>query len=73
MVSKTQLTFVLVTCAVILLLIQPAVSQEQALRWGKRDSGRSKEYVQQNARDWRRQQENKREYHSKPALVMVIC
>lgn len=72
MVSKTQITFVLVTCAVLLLIIQPAVSQQDALRWGKRDSGLSEEYAPKNARDWQRQQENKREYYGMPPAIMVI-
>lgn len=74
MVSKSQLTFVLLTCAVILLSIQPAVSQQDALRWGKRDSGLPNEYAPENARDWRRQQyNNKREYYSKSAMLMLSC
>ena len=74
MVSKVQLTVVLVTCAVLLLSIQPAESQQDALRWGKRDSGLSEEYSPENVREWRRQlRDSKREYYSKPALVIVIC
>ncbi|KAL9985066.1 hypothetical protein ACROYT_G007426 [Oculina patagonica] len=65
MVSKAQLTFALMTCAVLLLSIHPAASQQDALRWGKRDSGLSEEYAPENARDWRRQQQdNKREFYS---------
>ena len=71
MVSKTQITFVLLTCAVLLLFIQPAVSQQDALRWGKRNSGLSDDYAPENARNWRRQQENKREYYGMPPSIMV--
>ena len=63
MVSKTQTSIVLLTCVVLLLFVQPAVSQQDALRWGKRDSGLSEDYAPEKARDWRRQQENKREYY----------
>ena len=74
MVSKTQITIFLVTCAVLLLLVQPAVSQMDALRWGKRDSGLSEEYAAENARNWRRQQENKREYYgTSPSILLNLC
>lgn len=63
MVSKSQLTIVLLICAVILLLTQPVVSQKDALRWGKRDSGLPDKFASENFRNWRMQRYNKkREY-----------
>ena len=63
MVSKSQLTIVLLICTVILLLTQPVVSQKDALRWGKRDSGLPDKFASENFRNWRMQRYNKkREY-----------
>ena len=74
MVTKTQLAFVLMTCAVMALLIQPGVSQQKnGLRWGKRDSGLPDEYEPEIPHDRRRQYDNEEDYYSKPAsLIMLI-
>ena len=71
MVPKKQITFVLLACAALLICIQPSVSQQDALRWGKRDSGLSEEHAPENARNWRRQQEDKREYYGMPPAIRV--
>lgn len=38
MATKNQLALLLLTCAVMAVLIQPAIGQKDALRWGKRGS-----------------------------------
>ena len=69
MVNKTQLAFLLVTCAVIALLIQPAVSQQDILRWGKRDSDLSDEHEPESLKTRRRQYNNEEDYYSKPSSL----
>ena len=65
MVTKTQLAFLLVTCTVMALLIQPTVSQKDALRWGKRNSELSDEYVVERPQVRRRQYDDEYDYHRK--------
>lgn len=65
MVSKTQLAFLLLTCVVVTLLIQPAVSQKDALRWGKRNSDLSDEYAAEIPQARRTQYDYEDKYYGK--------
>lgn len=65
MVSKTQLAFLLLTCVVVTLLIQPAVSQKDALRWGKRNSDPSDEYAAETPQARRTQYDYEDMYYGK--------
>ncbi|KAK2563753.1 hypothetical protein P5673_012741 [Acropora cervicornis] len=53
MATKNQLALLLLICAVTALFIQPAVGQKDALRWGKRGSELSDDYVE-NPRTFQR-------------------
>lgn len=64
MVTKTQLAFLLVSCVIMSLLIEPAVSQKDALRWGKRDYD-STDDMPINPKHRRRQYDNEEDYYSK--------
>ena len=46
MATKNQLALLLLMCAVTALLIQPAMGQKDALRWGKRGSELSDDYAE---------------------------
>ena len=65
MVTKTQLAFLFVSCVVMSLLIEPAVSQKDALRWGKRDYDSTDDYMPINPKHRRRQYDNEEDYYSK--------
>ena len=73
MVTKTQLALLLVTCVVMSLLFEPAVSQKDALRWGKRDSGVPEEYAPINPNARRRQYDNQEDYYSKSTSLLDGC
>ena len=53
MATKNQLALLLLICAVTALFIQPAMAQKDALRWGKRGSELSDDYVE-NPRTFQR-------------------
>ena len=53
MATKNQLALLLLICAVTALFIQPAMGQKDALRWGKRGSELSDDYVE-NPRTFQR-------------------
>jgi len=53
MATKNQLALLLLICTVTALFIQPAMGQKDALRWGKRGSELSDDYVE-NPRTFQR-------------------